>query len=80
MKIYKNLFNIMTIISTEQTSTFPCSSTEIEKQLKDNLGLTWKLWFDQFNITKENIPFILHNVITSMFNDNSCYVYTQAVY
>ena len=80
MKKYKNLFNKMKINATEQTSTFPCSSTELEKQLKDNIGLTWKTGFGQFNITKENIPWILHNVKTSMFNDSRCYVYNKAFY
>ena len=79
-KLYKNLFNKMKINATEQTSTFPCSSAELEKQLKNNIGLTWKTEFGQFNITKENIPWILHNAKTSMFNDKRCYVYNKAFY
>ena len=80
MKKYKNLFNKMKINATEQTSTFPCSSAELEKQLKNNIGLTWKTEFGQFNITKENIPWILHNAKTSMFNDKRCYIYNKAFY
>ena len=35
----------------------------------DNIGLTWKTSHGKFEITKENIPWIMANVKTSMFNN-----------
>jgi len=80
MKKYKNLINKMKINATEQTSTFPCSLSNLEEQLKENIGLQWTTEFGQFNITKQNIPWILHNAKTSMFNDKRCYIYNKAFY
>ena len=81
LKKYKNLnFNKMKINATEQTSTFPCPVNKLKGQLMDNLGLKWQTEFGQFEITKKNIPWIMQNVKTSMFNNDRCYIYNKAFY
>ena len=79
-KLYKNLFNKMKINATEQTSTFPCPVNKLKGQLHDNIGLKWQTDFGQFEITKQNIPWIIANVKESMYNTNRCYVYNKAFY
>jgi NTP pyrophosphatase (non-canonical NTP hydrolase) len=80
LKPYKKLFNKMNINATEQTSTFPCPVNKLKGQLMDNVGLTWQTEFGQFEINKQNIPWIMANVKTSMFNDERCYIYNKAFY
>ena len=82
LKKYKNLkFNKMKINATEQTSTFPCPVNKLKGRLMDNIGLKWKHpEFGQFEITKKNIPWIMKNVKTSMFNNDRCYIYNKAFY
>jgi|TARA_R100001460_G_scaffold81436_1_gene122340 NTP pyrophosphatase (non-canonical NTP hydrolase) len=80
LKLYKNLFNKMKINATEQTSTFPCPINKLKGRLLDNVGLKWRTEFGQFEITKQNIPWIMANVKTSMFNENRSYVYNKALY
>ena len=78
---YKNLINKnkqMQINATEQTSTFPCPLNKLKGQLMDNLNLTWETSHGEFEITKENIPWIMSNARTSMFNDTRCYIYNKA--
>ncbi len=78
---YKNLINKnnkMKINATEQTSTFPCPSNKLKGRLMDNLGLSWETSHGKFTITKENIPWIMSNVRTSMFNETRCYIYNKA--
>ena len=78
---YKNLINKrnkMNINATEQTSTFPCPLNKLKGQLMDNLGLSWETSHGTFKITKNNIPWILSNARTSMFDPNRCYVYNKA--
>ena len=78
---YKNLINKnkqMQINATEQTSTFPCPLNKLKGQLMDNLNLSWETSHGEFEITKENIPWIISNARTSMFNDNRCYIYNKA--
>jgi len=79
-KLYKNLFNKMKINATEQTSTFPVPVNKLKGRLRDNIGLTWQTEFGQFEITKQNIPWIMQNVKTSMFNVNRSYIYNKAFY
>ena len=80
-KLYKNLFNNMKINATEQTSTFPVPVTKLKGRLSDNIGLTWRVPdFGQFEITKQNIPWIMMNVKPSMYNENRCYIYNKAFY
>ena len=78
---YKNLINKrnkMNINATEQTSTFPCPLNKLKGQLMDNLDLSWETSHGTFKITKDNIPWILSNARTSMFDPNRCYVYNKA--
>jgi NTP pyrophosphatase (non-canonical NTP hydrolase) len=68
----------MNINATEQTSTFPCPLNKLKGQLMDNLDLSWETSHGTFKITKDNIPWILSNARTSMFDPNRCYVYNKA--
>jgi len=79
LKLYKNLFK-MKINATEQTSTFPVPINKLKGRLNDNIGLTWQTELGQFKITNENIKWIMHNVKTSMFNNDRCYIYNKAFY
>tara|TARA_R100001463_G_scaffold15158_1_gene39660 strand:- start:2 stop:778 length:777 start_codon:yes stop_codon:yes gene_type:complete len=79
-KLYKNLFNKMKINATQQTSTFPCPVNKLKGQLMDNIGLKWQTDFGQFEINKQNIPWIMANIKESMYNTNRCYVYNKAFY
>ena len=78
---YKNLNKksyTMKINATEQTSTFPCPLNKLKGRLMDNLGLSWDTDHGKFTVTKENIPWIIANARTSMFNTNRCYIYNKA--
>ena len=81
---YKNLYsqksNKMKINATEQTSTFPCPLDKLKGRLMDNLDLSWETSNGKFKITKENIPWIMANARTSMFNNNRSYIYNKAFY
>jgi NTP pyrophosphatase (non-canonical NTP hydrolase) len=80
---YKNLINKnnqMQINATEQTSTFPCPLDKLKGRLMDNLNLVWQTSHGEFEITKENIPWIIQNARTSMYNDNRSYIYNKAFY
>lgn len=79
-QLYKQLFNKMKINATEQTSTFPCPVNKLKGRLADNIGLTWQTDFGQFEITEQNIPWIMANVKESMYNQNRSYVYNKAFY
>ena len=79
-KLYKHLFNKMKINATAQTSTFPCPVNKLKGQLRDNIGLKWKTKFGQFEITEENIEWIMTNVVESMYNRNRSYIYNKAFY
>ena len=70
----------MQINATEQTSTFPCPLDKLKGRLMDNLNLVWQTSHGEFEITKENIPWIMQNAKTSMFNDNRSYIYNKAFY
>ena len=78
---YRNLIiktKSMNINATEQTSTFPCPLNKLKGQLMDNLDLSWETSHGTFKITEDNIPWILSNARTSMFDPNRCYVYNKA--
>ena len=79
-KLYKHLFKNMNINATEQTSTFPCPVNKLKGRLQDNIGLKWKTKFGQFEITQENINWIMANVSESMYNQNRSYIYNKAFY
>ena len=78
---YRNLIiktKKMNINATEQTSTFPCPLNKLKGQLMDNLDLSWETSHGTFKVTIDNIPWILSNARTSMFDPNRCYVYNKA--
>ena len=80
---YKNLIksNTMKINATEQTSTFPCPLNKLKGHLIDNIGLEWETPQGyKFKITEDNIPWILSNVKTSMYNFQRCFIYNKAFY
>ena len=79
---YKNLIksNKMKINATEQTSTFPFPLNKLKGNLMDNVGVKWTTDHGDFEITKDNIPWIMQNAKTSMYNDNRSYVYNKAFY
>jgi len=75
------LNKIMNINPTEQTSTFPVPVSKLRGNLMDNIGLKWQTPQGyEFEITKENIPWILKSVKPSMYNINRCYIYNKAFY
>ena len=79
---YKNLtkLNQMKINATEQTSTFPFPLNKLKGNLMDNVGVKWSTDHGNFEITKDNISWIMQNAKTSMYNDNRSYVYNKAFY
>ena len=81
-QLYKNLFKSnMKINATEQTSTFPIPTNKLKGHLIDNIGLEWETPQGyKFKITEENIPWILANVRTSMYNMQRSYIYNKAFY
>jgi NTP pyrophosphatase (non-canonical NTP hydrolase) len=81
LKKYKNLkFNKMKVNATEQTSTFPCPLNKLKGQLMDNIGFKWKTSHGEFEVTEKNIPWIMQNAKTSMFNNDRSYIYNKAFY
>ena len=71
--------NRMKLNPTDQTTTFPVPVSKLRGNLMDNIGLKWETPQGyKFEITKENIPWILLNVKTSMYNSNRCYIYNKA--
>jgi NTP pyrophosphatase (non-canonical NTP hydrolase) len=79
-QLYKHLFNKMDINPTEQTSTFPVPVSKLKGRLMDNMGLTWRTYHGQFEISEQTIPWIMANVKTSMYNEERCYIYNKAYY
>lgn len=71
--------NRMKLNPTDQTTTFPVPVSKLRGNLMDNIGLKWETPQGyKFEITKENIQWILLNVKTSMYNNNRCYIYNKA--
>ena len=78
--LYKNLTksNQMDINATEQTSTFPVPINKLKGRLLDSIGLTWTTPHGKFEITKDNIKWIMANVRTSMYNHERSYIYNKS--
>ena len=73
--------SIMKLNPTEQTTTFPVPLNKLKGRLIDNIGLSWKTPQGyEFKVTKDNLPWLIKNARTSMFNDNRCYIYNKAFY
>jgi len=77
---YKNLIksNKMRINVTEQTTTFACPKDKLKGQLLDNIGFKWETSHGEFELTDKTIQWIIDNSITSMYNDQRCYIYNKA--
>ena len=81
MKPYKKLNQVkMNINVTSQTTTFPVPLNKLKGRLMDNIGLKWPTELGQFEITQANIPWIMQNAKTSMYNNDRCYIYNKAFY
>ena len=80
--LYKNLFKSnMKINPTEQTSTFPVPINKLKGHLMDNIGLKWKTPQGyKFEVTKDNVLWIIQNAKPSMYNDTRSYIYNKAFY
>lgn len=76
---YKNLIksNKMKINITDQTTTFPMPLNKLKDRLEDAIGFKWKTTFGDFELTKENYKEVSKNAVTSMFNNNRCFVYNK---
>jgi NTP pyrophosphatase (non-canonical NTP hydrolase) len=79
---YRNLIklNKMKINATEQTSTFPYPLNKLKGNLLDNIGVKWSTDHGDFEITEKNVPWIMQNAKTSMYNDTRSYIYNKAFY
>ena len=78
---YENLTkksNQMNINATEQTSTFPVPLNKLKGRLLDSIGLTWTTPHGKFEITKDNIKWIMANARTSMYNHERSYIYNKS--
>jgi NTP pyrophosphatase (non-canonical NTP hydrolase) len=77
---YKNLIksNKMRINVTEQTTTFACPKDKLKGQLLDNKGFKWETSHGEFELTDKTIQWIIDNSVTSMYNDQRCYIYNKA--
>jgi len=76
---YNNLIksNEMKINITDQTTTFPMPLKKLKDRLEDAIGFKWKTTFGEFELTKENYKEVYKNAVTSMFNNNRCFVYNK---
>mgnify|MGYP003635419736 FL=1 len=85
MKPYSELFNNnkfnknMKINVTEQTTTFPCPLNKLKGQRMDNQEISWET--DHGNVILDNdlTRWIIKNAVTSMYNNDRCYVYNKAM-
>jgi len=75
--------NKMKLNVTEQTTTFPVPLVDLKKYLKKELGVgySWETDLGEFKLnSKENINWIAHNAITSMYDKDRCFMYNKAYY
>ena len=76
-----NNFNLKTmkINVTEQTTTFPCPLNKLKGNLMDNLEMRWETDHGDVYLDNDLADWIIKNAMTSMYNDNRCYVYNKAM-
>ena len=72
-------FKNMNINVTEQTTTFPCPLNKLKGQLMDNLEMRWETEHGDVYLDNDLANWIVKNAVTSMYNDNRCYVYNKAM-
>lgn len=78
--LYLNIFKSSNgmIKSTEQTSTFPWSKSDMMQNLIKNVGLTWKTPYGDFEIGASTIEWINNNSYKSQFDSEKSYIYNKA--
>jgi len=76
-----NNFNLKTmkINVTEQTTTFPCPLNKLKGNLMDNLEMRWDTEHGEIYLDNDLASWIVKNAVTSMYNNNRCYVYNKAM-
>ena len=85
MKPYNELFNNnkfnnnMNINVTEQTTTFPCPLSKLKGQLMDNQEISWETEHGSVTLDADLTKWIVKNAVTSMYNNDRCYVYNKAM-
>jgi len=85
MKPYSELFNNnkfnknMKINVTEQTTTFPCPLNKLKGQLMDNQEMNWETDHGSVTLDNDLTRWIVKNAVTSMYNNDRCYVYNKAM-
>ena len=85
MKPYSELFNNnkfnknMKINVTEQTTTFPCPLNKLKGQLMDNQEMNWETEHGTVVLDNDLTKWIVKNAVTSMYNNDRCYVYNKAM-
>jgi len=85
MKPYSELFNNnkfnknMKINVTEQTTTFPCPLNKLKGQLMDNQEMSWETEHGSVTLDNDLTKWIIKNAVTSMYNNDRCYVYNKAM-
>jgi NTP pyrophosphatase (non-canonical NTP hydrolase) len=85
MKPYSELFNNnkfnknMKINVTEQTTTFPCPLSKLKGQLMDNQEMNWETEHGSVTLDADLTKWIVKNAVTSMYNNDRCYVYNKAM-
>ena len=85
MKPYSELFNNnkfnknMKINVTEQTTTFPCPLNKLKGQLMDNQEMSWETEHGSVILDADLTKWIIKNAVTSMYNNDRCYVYNKAM-
>jgi len=85
MKPYSELFNNnkfnknMKINVTEQTTTFPCPLNKLKGQLMDNQEMSWVTDHGTVILGPALTNWIIKNAVTSMYNNDRCYVYNKAM-
>ena len=80
-KLNNNNFNnlkTMKINVTDQTTTFPCPINKLKGNLMDNLEMHWETDHGDVYLDNDLADWIVKNAMTSMYNDNRCYVYNRA--
>lgn len=72
--------NYMKINVTSQTTTFPCTTKELELVLNKNIGMEWLTDLGKFFLNDTSIKWICKNAKTSMYNNDRCFIYNKAFY
>ena len=69
----------MRVNVTDQTTTFPVPLNKLKGRLMDNIGMSLRSMFGNYELTPSLANWIVKNAITSQFNNERCYVYNKAM-